>query len=213
MWHDSFICDMKARGDIKYRVGGRILLMYSVRILLNCALSQSNRIWCMTRIWCIKRIWYSLPASIRCASGRTHVSYDSFICDVTHSYVTRLIHMWDDSFRCDMTRSCVTWLILMWHDSFICDMTRSYMTWLIHIWHESARGYQVSSCVGARRDALMCPMSHVNVTWSVCDMTPSYITWLVQTWRDVFVCARTNVCVAWLIHTSHDQSVTWLVHT
>ena len=92
--------------------------------------------------------WLKRP----CLASPSPSLIHAFVCDMVHSYVTRLIRMWHGSFAIrDMTHTCVTWLIHVWHDSYMCGMTHTCVTWLIHGWH----------------DSYMCDMTHTCVTWLI----------------------------------------------
>jgi len=61
----------------------------------------------------------------RCISRRTEES-------VTHALLLMIrVYILTHYSYGDMTHAYMTWLMHMWHDSCICDMTHAYVTWLM----------------------------------------------------------------------------------
>jgi len=145
----------------------------------------------------------------------------AIICDMTHSPVSWLIHVWHDSFTCVMTHSCVTWLI----GSFTCVMTPSCLTWLIHTFVVTQSSvtcfihtWTLFVCAYRPCVSLLGHMTHSSVTWLIhtCTLLAFFF----------YVCVSSVKCVTssatWLLEQWHDSStqvsithssVTWHIDT
>jgi len=83
-----------------------------------------------------------LPAQSRIGSPGTLVAWLCIRVQVvtlnipgTPGLVVKMLMVMVHSRACDMTHSCVPWLIHMWQDSCMCAMTHSYVTWhSCHAW-------------------------------------------------------------------------------
>jgi len=160
-----------------------------------------------------------------CDMAHSYVKWLTYMrCDRTHSYMTRLIHMWRDSFICDRAFTYVTWLISICHDSFIrdsfireitCAVPYAYVTWLIalgtwlialgtwliEIGHDSITYHWYDSFIWDMTHSNKTWLNHMRHHWFIC------VTWHIRMWHASFIWDVAHSNRTWLNHNWHP----WLM--
>jgi len=174
--HDVYICICIC---VYTGIGKRRLMARSMPILaiLRCDVTHSFVIW-LIHGWRDTCTW---------RARRQFCPFWCVVCDMNHSYVNNMTYSdvtWRstsilDILRCDVPHSCMTRLVHVWRDTFmwcarrqfwpfwcvVCDMNHSYVTWLVQMWHDAWHQYWlfwgVMCLVCAWHNLSMCEVTHL----------------------------------------------------
>jgi len=102
---------------------------------------------------------------------------------VTYEWV--MSHMNASCHICDMTHSYVTWLIHMWHDSFmrlvhICSVIFMHTIWLIHIVQHAYIFMHICSVIFVHIEwALTCMWQCAYALMHICSVIFIHVVWII----------------------------------